>query len=126
MVFGYFEVSRLRFCVAVLALRLAIFAAAVVFGASPARAQALQEDTNPLNSMLGFFGMQFDKDKDASITAPGRRLWFRRSSTFRRRSRSRMPPTGRRIPTSRRPATPRPPRRPGPADHPEHARRNVG
>jgi hypothetical protein len=34
-------------------------------GLSPARAQAPQEDTNPLNSVLGFVGMQFDKDKES-------------------------------------------------------------
>jgi hypothetical protein len=44
----------------------AIFALAALtaLGASPARAQSPQEDTNPVNSMLGFFGMQFDKDKE--------------------------------------------------------------
>lgn len=40
-----------------------VFAAAALIGA-PARAQAPQEDTNPLNSVLGFIGMQFDKDKE--------------------------------------------------------------
>ncbi len=43
---------------------LAILALSGIVGASPARAQAPQEDTNPLNSVLGFVGMQFDKDKD--------------------------------------------------------------
>ncbi len=42
----------------------AIFAASALIGATPARAQAPQEDTNPLNSVLGFVGMQFDKDKE--------------------------------------------------------------
>ena len=32
-------------------------------GASPAIAQ---EDTNTFNSMLGFFGMQFDKDRESN------------------------------------------------------------
>jgi hypothetical protein len=40
------------------------FAAVFALGGSPARAQAPQEDTNPLNSVLGFIGMQFDKDKE--------------------------------------------------------------
>lgn len=40
------------------------FGLAAWLGASPARAQAPQEDTNPLNSVLGFIGMQFDKDKE--------------------------------------------------------------
>ncbi|WP_102843291.1 hypothetical protein [Methylocella silvestris] len=34
-------------------------------GFGPARAQAPQEDTNPLNSVLGFIGMQFDKDRES-------------------------------------------------------------
>lgn len=48
--------------------RLGLAAGAAFFGfaafssAVPARAQ---EDTNPFNSMLGFFGMQFDKEQDA-------------------------------------------------------------
>lgn len=43
---------------------LAVLLVSGMIGASPARAQAPQEDTNPLNSVLGFVGMQFDKDKD--------------------------------------------------------------
>jgi hypothetical protein len=39
-------------------------AALLCLGPSPVRAQSPQEDTNPVNSMLGFFGMQFDKDKE--------------------------------------------------------------
>jgi hypothetical protein len=65
MVFDFLRgSSRLRSGAAAPALCLGIFAAAAVFGASPARAQAPQEDTNPLNSVLGFIGMQFDKDKE--------------------------------------------------------------
>ncbi len=44
---------------------LALAVVGVGLGASPARAQAPQEDTNPLNSVLGFFGMQFDKDRES-------------------------------------------------------------
>lgn len=44
----------------------AFIAVAVLIAVSPARAQAPQEDTNPLNSVLGFVGMQFDKE-DAPI-----------------------------------------------------------
>jgi hypothetical protein len=66
MVFDIFRgLSRLRPGAAAPALCLtAVFAAAALMGASPARAQAPQEDTNPVNSVLGFFGMQFDKDKE--------------------------------------------------------------
>jgi hypothetical protein len=61
-----FNRVKTRICAAAPALQLS--AAAITFaallGASPARAQAPQEDTNPLNSVLGFVGMQFDKDKE--------------------------------------------------------------
>ncbi|WP_395666612.1 hypothetical protein [Methylocella sp.] len=33
--------------------------------AAPARAQAPHEDTNPINSVLGFVGLQFDKESEA-------------------------------------------------------------
>ncbi len=88
-----------------------IFAAAALIGAAPARAQAPQEDTNPLNSVLGFVGMQFDKEKEdidyrarAPLVVPPQA----RPSGARRRSRT--TPTGQRIPTSRSAATPPPPR----------------
>ena len=41
----------------------ALLSVAAFSSATPARAQA-PEDTNVLNSMLGFVGMQFDKDQD--------------------------------------------------------------
>ncbi len=61
-----FDRVKTRVCAAAPALQIgaAAFAFAALIGASPARAQAPQEDTNPLNSVLGFFGMQFDKDKE--------------------------------------------------------------
>ena len=61
-----FDRVKTRICAAAPALQLsaAAFAFAALLGASPARAQAPQEDTNPLNSVLGFVGMQFDKDKE--------------------------------------------------------------
>lgn len=49
-------------------VRLTAVAAGVVGAlavASPACAQAPNEDTNPVNSVLGFFGMQFDKDRES-------------------------------------------------------------
>jgi hypothetical protein len=62
MVFDHVQ-TRLKTPLRAFAPALAfIFALAVI--ASPARAQAPQEDTNPLNSVLGFIGMQFDKDKE--------------------------------------------------------------
>ena len=42
----------------------AFLSIAAFSGATPARAQA-SEDTNMLNSMLGFVGMQFDKEQDS-------------------------------------------------------------
>ncbi len=56
---------KMRIGAAAPALRLVagVFVLAAV-GVSPARAQAPSEDTNPVNSVLGFFGMQFDKDKE--------------------------------------------------------------
>ncbi|WP_026608199.1 hypothetical protein [Methylocapsa acidiphila] len=41
---------------------LAVLILAALAGVSPAKAQ---EDTNTFNSMLGFFGMQFDKEQDS-------------------------------------------------------------
>ena len=61
--FSYLRAPRLRFCAPAFAFA-AIFAASALMGAAPARAQAPQEDTNPLNSVLGFVGMQFDKEKE--------------------------------------------------------------
>ncbi len=60
MVFGSL---KMRLCAPALGYG-AIFLVAVLLDAAPARAQAPQEDTNPLNSVLGFVGMQFDKDKE--------------------------------------------------------------
>lgn len=48
--------------------RVGACAAAFLFcglAAAPARAQAPNEDTNPLNSVLGFVGLQFDKEDQA-------------------------------------------------------------
>ena len=58
-----FDMFKLRPGAAALAFA-AIFAASALIGAAPAQAQAPQEDTNPVNSVLGFIGMQFDKDKE--------------------------------------------------------------
>ncbi len=63
MNFMVFDMYKLRPGAAALAFA-AIFAASALIGAAPARAQAPQEDTNPLNSVLGFVGMQFDKEKE--------------------------------------------------------------
>ena len=61
-----FNKVKARICAAAPLFQLSATALtfAALLGASLARAQAPQEDTNPVNSMLGFFGMQFDKDKE--------------------------------------------------------------
>jgi hypothetical protein len=60
MIPGIIPGRRLRPAAAIAAF----FCVAAFFSAAPARAQT-PEDTNMFNSVLGFVGMQFDKEQDA-------------------------------------------------------------
>lgn len=80
MIFG--TELRQRLCLA--AGGAVLLSVAGFSGATPAWAA---EDTNMFNSVLGFVGMQFDKEPIRSITGPGRQSSFRRAPICRHQKR---------------------------------------